>query len=156
MCIRDSYLYVQILEKRLFWWTLRHFESAYYPVMPVKVGDQVLLIGSYTGWNAGEAAKVRLRGENGEIRLPRKQERFLCRGASYLGYAFDMDPDFRGGWRIEYLDKEGDPLPDLSPRSVNDAAVRRVGATPSSSSSASASRFRLMSRRISANCPEPP
>ncbi|MFQ7041209.1 MAG: hypothetical protein ACLRRG_12505 [Barnesiella sp.] len=37
-----------------------------------------------------------------------------------------MDPDFRGGWRIEYLDKEGDPLPDLSPRSVNDAAVRRV------------------------------
>ena len=120
------YLDVQILEKRLFWWTLRHFESAYYPVMPVKVGDQVLLIGSYTGWNAGEAAKVRLRGENGEIRLPRKQERFLCRGASYLGYAFDMDPDFRGGWRIEYLDKEGDPLPELSPRSVNDAAVRRV------------------------------
>ena len=47
------YLDVQILEKRLFWWTLRHFESAYYPVMPVKVGDQVLLIGSYTGWNAG-------------------------------------------------------------------------------------------------------
>lgn len=119
----DPFFDIRVLEKRLFWWTPAHFETALFPVQPAAVPDGYAVVGCYTGWNADEAVSVTLRDEEGQPLQPRKQEQFAVNGTSYLGYAIEVERDFSGVLRFQYADADGRPLPEFSPMSVYHAAV---------------------------------
>lgn len=122
----DPFFDISVLEKRLFWWTPAHFETALFPVRPAAVPDGYAVVGCYTGWNADEAASVTLLDEEGRSLPPRKQERFVVNGTACLGYAFELERDFGGVLRFQYADAGGRPLPEFSPMSVRRAAVYQM------------------------------
>lgn len=122
----EPYLDIQILEKRLFWWALSHFESAISPISPVNIGGTGYVVGCYTGWNEHEASSVQLQNDNGQTLSPIKQAVFNINDASYLGYVFKLEHvDKQDGlYMFQYLDINGFNIPELSYKGLYRAEIR--------------------------------
>lgn len=126
----DPLLDVFILEKRLLWWTQRHFETAISPVKPLSVGGKLVFAGVYDGWGKETAAAVRLEDSSGGMISPVSQETFTAGGKRRLGYMFIIDnkrrrPDV---WRFRFLDDRQRPIAEISPGGIARAEIRLVRA----------------------------
>lgn len=76
----EPFLDVVILEKRLLWWTQRHFETAISPVKPLSIGGKLVFAGVYDGWGKENAAAVRLEDSSGGMISPVSQGTFTAGG----------------------------------------------------------------------------
>ena len=134
----DPLLDVFILEKRLLWWTQRHFETAISPVKPLSVGGKLVFAGVYDGWGKETVAAVRLESslvngpeDNGGVINPVRQETFTVGGKRRLGYMFIIDNNRRRPdvWRFRFLDDGQRPIAEISPGGIARAEVRLVRAS---------------------------